>query len=419
MLLRFSVANHLSIRDEQEVSFVATSSKHRDEIRIRSDFSPSGFVLPSILLLGANGSGKSNLIHAIRTMQSMVLWSHTRWDPTGGVPRHPFHRDETHAHRPSQFELDFVLDNVPYNYRFTASNTTFLFERLYAYPKARQQLLFERNENGFRFGRRLRGHNKRIARLTRSNSLYISTAAQNGHEHLGRIFQYFKAIDFIANGVIRDSTVRDEFRSDGPDQRVIDFLREIGTGVVGYRRKALQNADENAVIHQSVPHAPITSMESRVEVPIDLTYRNVDGQEIPLSFAYESAGVRRLLIVLNRVFRTLDRGSTLCIDELDASLHTRVTGAILQLFSLQNTNPNDAQLLATSHETNVLHSKGLRKDQFWFTQKDFYGATRIYPLSDFHTRKNRDLEEAYIDGRFGAVPPRDFIPMFGAHDHED
>ena len=295
----------------------------------------------------------------------------------------------------------------------------FLFERLYAYPKARQQLLFERNEDEFRFGRRLRGHNKRISKFTRSNSLYISTAAQNGHEDLGRIVQYFKAIDVIGKGVIPDSTLRDEFRSDGPDQRVIEFLRELGTGVVGYDRKILQNADEGMVIHQSLPHASITSRKSHVQVPIDLTYHNVDGQEIPLSFAYESAGVRRLLVVLNRVFRTLDGGGTLCIDELDASLHTRVTGAILQLFSLQNTNPNDAQLLATSHDTNVLDSKGLRKDQFWFTQKDFYGATRIYPLSDFRTRKNRDLEEAYIDGRFGAVPPRDFIPMFGAHDHED
>ena len=417
MLLRFSAANHLSIRDEQEVSFVATSSKHRDGICIRSDFSPSRSVLPSILLLSANGSGKSNLVHAIRTMQRMVLWSHTRWDPTGGIPRHSFQLDKKYAQSPSQFELDFVLDDIPYYYRLVASDTKFLFESLCAYPKSRQQLLFERNEDGFRFGRNLRGHNKQIAKLTRTNSLYISTAAQNGHEQLGRMFRYFKAIDIIGEGDIHDAAVRDEFLSDGPDQRVIDFLRELGTGVVGYRRTMQQHVDERMVIPQSFPYAS-TTLKSHAQIPIHLTHRNVDGQEIPLSFAYDGAGIRRLLVVLNRVFRTLDGGGTLCIDQLDASLHTRVTGAILQLFSLQNTNPNDAQLLATSHETNVLHSKGLRKDQFWFTEKDFYGVTRIYPLSDFRTRKNWNIEEAYIEGRFGAVPPRDFIPMFGAHDHE-
>ena len=302
MLLRFSAANHLAIRDEQEVSFVATSSKHRDEICIRSDFSPSGFVLPSILLLGANGSGKSNLLHAIKTVRNMVLWSHTRWDPTGDISRHAFQLDQKYAHNPSRFESDFVLDNVPYNYRIVASDTRFLFESLCAYPKSRERLLFERNEDGFRFGRQLRGHNKRIAKLTRRNSLYVSTTAQNGHEELGRIFQYFKAIDLIAEGNVHDATLRDEFRSEGPDHRVIEFLKEIGTGVVGYHRKMHQNADERTMIHQSSPHASINSMESHVQVPIDLTYHNPDGQEMRLSFAYESAGIRRLLLVLNRVF---------------------------------------------------------------------------------------------------------------------
>lgn len=416
MLLRFSVANHLSIRDEQAVSFVATSSRVRNELRVPCVHSPSGFVLPSILLLGANGSGKSNLVHAIKTMRGMVVSSHTRWNPTGGVPRHPFQLDEQHAQEASHFELDFVLDDVPYHYQFDVSDRRFIFERLCSFPKSRERVLFERNEDTFRFSRQLKGQNNRIAKLTRTNSLYLSTAASNGHEQLARVFGYFQAIDIMNWADIHDIAIRDEFQLGGPDQRVIEFLREIGTGVIGYRRKVRQSAEEESVVHQSVD---LSGVAQQSQVPIDLTYRNIDGQEMPLSFAYESAGIRRLLVVLNRVFHALDSGGTLCIDELGSSLHTQVIGGILRLFSLENTNPHKAQLLATVHDTNVLRSTEFRKDQFWFTEKDFHGATTVYPLSDIRTHRNRDFGEAYLDGRFGALPPRDFIPTFGVHDRED
>ena len=416
MLLRFSVANHLSIRDEQAVSFVATASRARSDLRIPCDHSPSGFVLPSILLLGANGSGKSNLVNAIKTMRGMVLWSHTRWNPTGGVPRHPFQLDEKYSQEPSYFELDFVVDDVPHHYQFSASDSQFLFERLCVFPKSRQRVLFERTEDTFRFGRQLKGPNNRIAKVTRSNSLYLSSAALNGHEQLMRVFEYFQAIDIVDWADLHDLAVRDEVQLDGPDQRVIEFLGEIGTGVIGYRRNNQRDTGEVPVVHQSVDQSDIPR---QTRVPIDLTYRNVDGQEMPLSYAFESAGIRRLLVVLNRVFHALDVGGTLCIDELGSSLHTEVIGAILRLFSLENTNPNKAQLLATIHDTNVLRSVEFRKDQFWFTEKDFHGATTIYPLSDIRTRRNRDLGEAYLDGRFGAIPPRDFISSFGVHDRED
>ena len=416
MLLRFSVANHLSIRDEQAVSFVATSSRVRHDLRVPCDHSPSGFVLPSILILGANGSGKSNLVHAMKTMRSMVLCSHSRWNPSGGVPRHPFQLDDKYSREPSYFELDFVVDDIPHHYQVAASDSRFSFERLCVFPKSRQRVLFERDGDTFRFGRHLNGQNNQIAKLTRPNSLYLSTAALNGHEQLAQVLEYFQALDVTNWTEINDDAIRDEFQVDGPDRRVIDFLGEIGTGVIGYRRNKERDAKEGSVVHQAVN---LSGPSQLGQGPLDLTYRNVSGREIPLSFAYESAGIRRLLVVMNRVFHALDAGSTLCIDGLEACLHTQVLGAILRLFSLENTNPNKAQLLATIHDTDVLRSVEFRKDQFWFTEKDFHGATTIYPLSDIRTRKNRDLGEAYLEGRFGAIPPRDFISTFGVHDRED
>lgn len=412
MLLRFSVANHLSIRDNQAVSFVATSSRVRHDLRVPCDHSPSGFALPSILLLGANGSGKSNLVHALKTLCGMVLWSHTRWNPTGGIPRHPFLLDDKYTQEPSYFELDFVVDDIPHHYQVAAADSRFLFERLCVFPKSRQRVLFERDGDTFRFGRHLKGQNNRIAKLTRSNSLYLSTAALNGHEQLARVLEYFQAIDIMDWADIHDFAIQDEFQFDRPDQRVIEFLGQIGTGVVGCRSERRQSTEEGEIARRSARRSEIAPPQ----VQIDLTYRNISGQEISLPFAYESTGIQRLLVVLNRVFRALDAGGSLCIDGLDVSFHTQVVSAILRLFSLQSTNPNKAQLLATVHDTNVLRSVEFRKDQFWFTAKDFHGATTIYPLCDIRTRKKRDLGEAYLDGRFGAIPPRDFISTFGVHD---
>ena len=104
------------------------------------------------------------------------------------------------------------------------------------------------------------------------------------------------------------------------------------------------------------------------------------------------------------MFRALDEGTLLVIDESDASLHTQACEAVLALFSSATTNPKGAQLIATTHDTNLLRSPLLRRDQIWFTEKDAEGATHLYPLTDIRTRKGDNLEKGYLQGRYGAIP---------------
>jgi len=94
------------------------------------------------------------------------------------------------------------------------------------------------------------------------------------------------------------------------------------------------------------------------------------------------------------------------VDELDASLHTYLAEDIISLFNSKTTNPNGAQLIATTHDTNLLNRKLLRRDQIWFTEKDDKGATALYPLTDIRTRNTDNIEKGYLEGRFGAVPFR-------------
>ena len=194
MLLRFSVSNHRSIRDQQELLFSASEPEDRSNGLIPCSAAPGGAVLPLAVIYGANASGKSNLLEALRFMRSMVLDSHNKGEPGGGVPIQSFKLDSTSRRSPSRFEIDFVVDGVRHHYGFQASDKVFEQEWLYVFPGVRPQLWFERTGDEFRFGRELKGRNRVIATLTRPNSLFVSTGAQNDHAQLSRVFGYFQSI---------------------------------------------------------------------------------------------------------------------------------------------------------------------------------------------------------------------------------
>ena len=196
MLLRFAVANHLSIREKQELSFAASSLRDRSDGLIDCKAAQNGSVLPAIVIYGANASGKSNVVNAVAAMQEMVLRSHIQGEPGGGVTRHAFKLDSTCSLTPSRLEIDFIIDDVRYHYGFETTDEAFAAEWLYAFPGSHGRKMFERDNGGFKFGRWLKGQNNNIAKLTRPNSLFLSAAAQNSHEQLSRIYEYFKSIEF-------------------------------------------------------------------------------------------------------------------------------------------------------------------------------------------------------------------------------
>ena len=404
MLLRFVVSNHLSIRDRQELSLVASSLSDVEDGLIDCASSPGGVVLPALVLYGANASGKSNIADALGTMREMVLGSHRAGEPTAGVAnRQPYRLDAASAAAPSHFEVDFMLDGVRHHYGFEATDEEFASEWLLDFPSGRRRLLFEREGSKFNFGRALKGRNRLLADLTRDNSLLLSAAAQNGHERLATVFSYFREMNGIGGWTVSDSIASDVLANDKLDQRVLDFLAEADTGVVSYRRvvEELEQSDREpmakvAALGIGTPPA----RRSRIE----LAHRGPE-QDVYFALERESAGTCRLLLILRRLFESLDAGVPLVVDELDLSLHTEASLALLSLFCSPSTNPNGAQLIATVHDTNLLAAPMLRRDQVWFVEKED-GATRIYPLTDIRTRKGDNLERGYLQHRFGAAPSR-------------
>ena len=423
MLLRFAVENHLSIRERQELLFAASSLKDRSDSLIHCEAVDSGAVVPAVVIYGANASGKTNLINAVSTMKKLVLWSHTKGEPSGGVPRNKFLLDSSFSEKPSCFEIDFVLEGIRYHYGFETTDDKFTSEWLYAIPRAHRRRLYDRQGQSFVFGRWLKGQNHNISDLTRSNSLFLSAAAQNGHALLSRIYKYFQDMEFIGSISVGGFEASSRVKEDGLDGRIIDFLKSINTGVVGYQKKETKLSEETremrreltAVIEKFAGDAIRLTMDKEDNlVEIELSHRGKGGEIVHIDLDSESAGTRRLLIVLSQTFKAIDEGLPIFIDELNASLHTYASEAILRLFCSPKVNQKGAQLMATTHDTNLMKSDVLRRDQLWFADKNDEGATEIYPLTDIRTRKGDNIELGYLQGRYGAVPSDD--PVVGLLD---
>nr|MCY4305808.1 ATP-binding protein [Aestuariivita sp.] len=415
MLLRFAVENHRSIYERQELLFAASALKDFKDGLIDCKVVDSKAIVPAVVIYGANASGKTNFINALLRMSLMILWSQTKGEPTGGVPRRPYLLDPDCSEKPSCFEIDFVLNDIRYHYGFEATNEAFTSEWLYEIPKAHRRKLYERKEQDFDFGRELKGQNQTIAKLTRSNSLFLSAAAQNGHELLSRLYKYFQDIVFFNEISISGFKASSSVKEAGVDNRIINFLELINTGVIGYQKKEMKVPEEsriskrelNALFEKFSEGAiKFNSNDDEENIEIELAHRGKGGKVVHFDLNAESAGTKRLLIILSQVFKAIDKGLPIIIDEIDSSLHTYASEAILKLFC-SSINNNGAQLIATTHDTNLMQSPILRRDQLWFAEKNTEGATKIYPLTDIQTRKRDNIERGYLQGRYGAVPNDD------------
>jgi len=117
----------------------------------------------------------------------------------------------------------------------------------------------------------------------------------------------------------------------------------------------------------------------------------------------ESAGTQKFFDVLGPIVDTIENGKVLLVDEFDNSLHPYLTKFILDFF--ERNNPNNAQLIVTTHDTSLLSRKEFNKEQFWFTEKDKFGAGNLFSLAEFKTQRNdTEFSQKYLKGRFGALP---------------
>lgn len=394
MLLRFRAANVRSLRDEQELSFVVPQGEESDVARtVELSDGKRLQVYPLLGIFGANASGKSNLIFALRKMREAVLSSYAQWTSYQGIPREVFALDPKAAAESTFYEADFVLeDGVRWTYGFELGDSRVEAEWLHAYPKGRRQVWLDRDATRpsvFDFpGERVQDR-ALLARTTRPDALLLSRAANDNHPQLTRIYSWFQQNlwDVTPETEIAQReafTARQLFDPDSRE-RVEEFLR-VDLGITGTE------------VEEQPGKGPV----------VRLLHAAGSEDPVPLDWTHESLGTRSWFALIGPLLLALDKGAVLLIDELDASLHPRFAAEVVRLFQAPWSNTKGAQLVFTSHDPSLLSSprggRQLEPGQIWLTEKDKRGTTEIYPLSDVEPGEEEDLTDSYLAGAFGGVP---------------
>lgn len=429
MLRSFRVANHKSIRTQQELALMPAYDASRP-------------VVPVAAVYGGNATGKSNLLDGLWFMRGAVLASFSYWEADSGVPRSPFRLAPAMLAEPSSYAVDLLLADGEYVYGFGVDDAVIVEEFLYVYRHTnRKTIIFERSGQDVTLGDSLRERSSRMKLFTgamRDNSLLLSVAMQVGRQpEFAPVYRWFSNsllirtprarapaplvqrvpraketypgyLDLVRAADLEISDIRVEER-DLPSTEVDQVRAEQLEQEIRSLRQAIQVVDESSAdqLHARVQRLELNRRSvSAARRHRSLVFVHGDGGAL-MTEAEQSAGTIAYLDILSDVLDALATGGVIVIDELGTSLHPRLLARLIELFRDKQTNPDHAQLIFATHDATLLGTsfgeEVLRRDEIWFTEKHA-GSTTLYPLTDFHPRKEDNRERRYLGGSYGGVP---------------
>jgi len=404
MVLEIKLSNFFSINDEIVLDLRAgnintqKSKSLADNIFMYNDTE----VLKSIALYGANASGKSNILKTIMFCNAMVFESHRNNE--NSIFNFKKFKFNGYKNKPSTYSIRFVINQIEYYYSYSLYRTEILTESLFYYPKGKKAKIFIRDESAgktkkekYSFGTSVIARPFDVAESTSNKTLYISRASQMDREIPKEIFNYFSK-DFI-------------LRHSNYSVKNVDLLIESNKVLL---LKALQLADSDIIdFKQTVKKEKGKNIKANINTEeVSFEETEVESLEIKtyhkfspgVSFDFlteESDGTKQLFLLMLTILDVVRNNKTLLIDEIERSLHPKIVEYIIQIFNASN----KAQLIFTTHNTNLLDLNKFRKDQIWFVNKKKDGGSDLYSLYDYSDfRDTMDLEKAYLQGRFDSIP---------------
>lgn len=428
MLIEFSVTNFRSILSKQTLSMVAGSADDHEERNVISNVETKDRFLRSAVIYGPNAAGKSNLLRGILTLQQLVLTTASLQEgvPMAGIT--PFLLDSDSSKKSSEFNIVFIADDgVKYEYCFSATSRAVEKEWLVAYPSGRPQRWFERQFNKetekyeWWFGAKFKGdkaEKKVWSEFTRSNSLFFSTAIQLNNEQLKPCFNWIaNKLIVLTSGMSLNPFLSLNLLKENKAIKILDYMQAADIGIDGIGVKEEDYSPNN--MNHFGPLNPLMQLpdfKPNFGVPIEdwknmkpkiiqvvTSHKDNKNEIVNFSLDDESEGTKKLFELTGGWIRSLDLGATLLVDELERSLHTHITKFLVDLFH-SSRNEHNAQLIFTTHDTNLLDSNILRRDQIWFVEKNIQKSSEIYSLLEYKPRKDEAIERGYLRGKYGAIP---------------
>lgn len=406
MLIEFRFKNYACFKDEQILSLVASSDQSHKENVIWSAADTKFNLLRSIVVYGANASGKTKLLQALDFVREFVVESASRKpiDPTG---TDPFLLDPKSAWEPSEFEITFMQEKVRYQYGFAVDRNRIYLEYLYAAPRGRTVPYFQREfdretqKESFRFGPSLKGENERIRDLTRENALFLSVAATFNHPMLSAVYRWFSNqmltvdVDRTKTDILSGSSLTErKYRT-----QIKQFLKYADLGITDFRYE-----EEPALSKIIAERGPDTTIDLGQARRVEFTHAAGRNESVSFPIEAESAGTEQLFYLTIALTDALSEGKITLIDELDSSLHPMLARSLIELVHSPSSNKHNAQLIFNTHDTTLLDNALFRRDQVWFTEKEQSGEAHLYSLLEYSPRKGESLAKGYLQGRYGAIP---------------
>ena len=413
MLIDFSFKNFMSFGDECRFDMLANSDKQHRESLIDDKYSRVR------LIYGANASGKTSFIRAVAFVRWFIFNSSQLLENVS-IPVVPFKFRHDAKNIPSEFALTFVMQEKKYRYEFSCTQERVIYEKLDIYNTAKPTNIFERTDTDqYEFKRDVRTL-RDIASKTTRNKLFLATSAnwnyaltkpvvefllntllpysfnEQWQAHIAKIkadgqFEDYKkfCLKFFNNADISidDFAIEEKKFKEMPKDPMLNSMVSL---IAQGKAELIEQIENSPIYNINIQHA--VSDEDAEEKYI-------------LNLQEESLGTIQMFELSPILYHVFQNGITFFVDEIDRSLHPILVRYIVSLFLDPEINVNNAQLIANTHDTNLLDLELLRRDEIWFTERDFRsGKTTMYPLTDFSPRKNENIEKAYILGRFGAIP---------------
>lgn len=453
MLIRFTVDNFLSFNSEQEFSMNAGTATTFD-YRVAKMEEQS--ILKFSALYGANASGKTNLVKAIDFSRRIIVEGISELDTSEKY----YKLNLENVGLPTKFEYDLKIGDKYYGYGFSVNlkDKKILNEWLVELKHEKDILIYEREASS-----NYRNHDIAFENAEEKNKFDLQIELVNDIENvllisevsrrksnpteleiLQQIYDWFKndLIIIYPDSVISDMT--NIFKKS--DDRLVELLEYFDTGICAYELSP-SSFDQ---IQQYIPKIVFENLKNNIEetrkkaIESEREIKNLMGKgtlklqnhlfeiefnreaiemheilfkhndsNVTFTFGEESDGTRRLIELLDIIYND-SKSRTVIIDELDRSLHPQMTIKFVETFLKYSENLM-TQLIITTHESNLMDLKLLRRDEIWFVERDMeLNETKLYSLEKFKVHNTKKVAKDYLIGRYGAVPVfKDFDSYLG------
>ena len=417
MIVQFTVGNFLSFNAKQVLNLEA---KGISELKTNICTFKAEKILRSMVIYGANSSGKSNLIKAMERMREVVL-SSVRLNDSDELEYSPFLLSIETDSLPTFFEIIFWKESIRYRYGFEYNLRQIENEWLFAGKSEKsEKTLFIRIIEGIAVDAKYK-EGVGIESKTNNNRLFVSLVAQLGGPISKQILEFFKNYNVLSgldHNDYKGFTTRMLHKNLNGCEESLELYQKLKLGFQDI--KAIESDFNLSEIPENLTDELrlklVKDLTGKRNISLKTVHNKYDKKGEIVDFVLfdklknESEGTNKIIDLSGPIFDTLKFGKALIIDELDAKLHPLITMRIVELFNSPISNTKNAQLIFATHDTNLLGEELFRRDQIWFTEKDEHEQTELYSLYDFNlpdgskVRNDSNLEKNYIRGRYGAIP---------------